>query len=200
MKPLSLVLVLALVTLAHASSVNFSNLDGTLTGSNNGLSLTGSILTSVSGFDGVPLVIGNLGTLQLATGALTSGSLAMGGTFAAGGTFSIVSNGSDGLPKGTLFTGTFNDPVKWTLVTLADGTHDYTLTGVITGLLGGVRADGITLQLTMNTGTNFFNGSTRLASGDTNTTISAVPELGTFTLLGTGLGATLLLKRKISFV
>jgi hypothetical protein len=42
------------------------------------------------------------------------------------------------------------------------------------------------VQLTVNTGKGFFNGSTRISSGDTNIQTS-VPEPGTLGLLGTGL-------------
>ena len=40
------------------------------------------------------------------------------------------------------------------------------------------------MQLTINTGKSFFNGSTRISSGDTNV---VVPEPGSLSLLGTGL-------------
>jgi hypothetical protein len=79
------------------------------------------------------LLPGNLGTVTLTTGALISGTLQMGGTFAAGGSFTITGNGSDGLPNGTIFSGTFNAPVTWTLITLGNGTHNYTLTGTVIG-------------------------------------------------------------------
>ena len=43
----------------------------------------------------------------------------------------------------------------------------------------------MTVQLTVNTGKGFSNGSVMLASGNTN--IEVVPEPGTLGLLGTGL-------------
>jgi hypothetical protein len=42
----------------------------------------------------------------------------------------------------------------------------------------------VTVQLTVNTGKGFFNGCTKISSGDTNV---VVPEPGSLSLLGTGL-------------
>jgi hypothetical protein len=191
------VLALALPLTAFADSVDFTNSGGILAGCSNGLSLTGSALIAVNGLNGSGLVTGtDLGSVSFSTGALSGGSMQMGGTFAAGGSFIITGNGSNGIPNGTIFAGTFSGPATWTLMTLANGTHNYTLTGVVAGTLGGgFHTDGVTVQLTVNTGRGFFNGRTHISSGDTNV---VVPEPGSLSLLGTGLlGLAGVVRRKL---
>jgi hypothetical protein len=173
---LLVVLSLALPLAAFASSsIDIGNAGGVIAGNSSGLSLTGSTLFKVGGIVG-----SNLGSLTFTTGAFTSGDADMGGTLAAGGSFLITGNGTNGVPNGVIFSGTFSS-ATWVLVTLANGTHNYILTAGVVNASGQVAA---TTQLTINTGKGFFNGSAGLSSGNTNL---SVPEPGTLTLLGTGL-------------
>ncbi len=177
-------LALALPMAAFASSsVDFTNATGTLSGSSAGMSLSGSVLIAMGNGGGI--ITGNLGSLEFSTAALTGGDLQQGATFASGGTFTITGNGTNGVPNGTIFSGSFSGPVTWTLITLANGTHNYTLSGALTGTwYTGASVVGATVQLTINTGKGFFNGSTTISSGDTSI---VVPEPGSLILLGTGL-------------
>jgi PEP-CTERM putative exosortase interaction domain len=181
---LCLACCLMIPTFSSASSgTDFSNSLGTLTGTNAGLTLSGSTLVAITGYMGNPQITGDLGTVEFTTGALTSGDLQMGATFAAGGTFTITGNGTDGL-TGTLFTGTFSGPVSWDVLPLGNGTYNYTLMGVVSGTMGTTAVSGVTVQLTV-TSAEHFNGSTQIAGGDTTVTPS-VPEPSTLAMLGTG--------------
>lgn len=191
-------LALPLAAFASSSGVDVINAGGTLTGSNAGLSLTGSTIIMVNGLYGGGQDLGsNLGSFTFTTGALTSGSLSGGGTFAGGGSFSIVGNGTNGVPNGVIFSGTFTGPVNWAMITLGNGTHQYTLYGAVSGSLGnGYPTVGAYTQLSINTGTGFFSGSTTIPGGVTNIT---VPEPGTLSLFGTGLiGLAGVIRRKLS--
>ena len=186
-------LAMGLPTAALANSIDFLNSGGTLSGSSAGLTLSGSTLI------GVGSIMGNeLGTVTFSTGALATGNLQMGGTFMAGGTFTITGNGTNGVHDGVIFNGSFTGPVTWTLVT-TNGTNSYQLSGTVSGTwFTGATLNGTTIAETMNLGTSFFVTSATLGKGHTNIVTSVVPEPGSLTLLGIGLiGLTAMVRRKL---
>jgi len=185
-----LLLTMALPWAAFANSVDFTNLGGKLGGSSAGLSLAGSMLIAINGPKG--LFTGDLGSVTFSTGGLSIGSLQLGGTFNSGGSFVISGNGTDGIPNGVIFSGTFLGPVTWTLITLTNGTHNYTLTGTLTGSwFTGQMVNGAVVQLTVNTGNAFFSSSATISSGNTDFSgsglrIASTPEPGSIVFFGTG--------------
>lgn len=176
-------LALALPTAAFADNVDFNASHGTLTGSSAGLQLAGSTLVAVTGAYGDPT--GNLGTVSFTTGALLSGSLSAGGTFSGtGSAFTVMGNGTGGVPNSALFTGSFVGDV--TLTEIGTSLHNYFLTGVVSGTLAnGMSATG---PVVMNfvTGKGWMGEAITIGSIDT-TVQTVVPEPGTLGLLGTGL-------------
>lgn len=172
------ILMLALPLAAFANSIDLSNAGGVIIGNSGGLALTGSILIKYGSIVG-----SNLGIVTFTTGPFISGDIEHGGTLMAGGNFVITGNGTNEVPNGAIFNGTFSGPVTWSLTTLENGMHVYTLTGPLVAMNGEVAA---TAQITVNLGTDLFSGSAQLSSGDTNLKL-VVPEPGTLSLFGTGL-------------
>ena len=189
-------LALPMAAWANSNTIIFQNSGGKVSvGGTNAqptLRLTTSVLTSFTGLNGNTFN-GTLGTVNLATGALTGGSLATSGTFAAGGSFTIRGNGANGMANGVLFSGTFSGPVSWVGSFNPAGNHGlgawtYVLSGSVTGTLSnGVSAQGGVAQFTFDVPQGQqFSKSVRLNQGITSVT---VPEPGTLGLLGTGLFA-----------
>jgi hypothetical protein len=191
-------LALALPTAVFAgSTVDFTNSGGVLSGSSGVLTLSGSTLIAVNGLGGGLITGNNLGSVAFQTGALTSFSTTTGNyTFAAGGWFKITGNGMDGVPNGAIFTGTFSGPVSLALVSSANGTNVYDLSGALWGTTpSGFKTTGVSIQLVIDSGKGPFDGSTTVGSGDSTV---VVPEPGSLGLLGTGLiGVAGMVRRKL---
>lgn len=192
-------LMLALPMAAFAdSSLIFQNLGGSLAVSSSGVTLTKSKLTEIDGLGGGGSIIGSgghptLGSVSFSTGAEINSSFnsATGVTttiFAGGGTFTITGNGSNGVPKGVIFQGTFSgDVTVASSPRTKDAPRSFMLTGAVTGTYNGVTISGQVVQLRVGGGK--VSGTTSLAS--------AVPEPSTLGLFGTGLvGMAGLLRRK----
>ena len=184
-----------------ADSFGVSNRGGQITSSGSTLTLNGSTLIGLNGFNFGSLS-GRLGTVNLTTGTLISGSLAAGGTFAAGGSFTVFGTGKDGLPSGALFTGTFTGPLTWMATWTPNvgpnraGAWVYTLKGNVAGTLAsGQKLSGTIIETTFDVSAGRqFSTMARLNMGSANLT---VPEPGTLGLLATGLvGLALLVRRK----
>lgn len=178
-------LLLAFPLAALADDVDFSNNGGTLSGSSAGLTLSGSVLSEVVGLGGNGPVLGDLGTVTFTTGSLASGNLGSTATFAAGGSFIITGNGTNGVPNGVIFSGTFSSNVTWTYSsTLPDGSEVFDIVANVAGS-GGLGSTSQIYAVVSPDGFNTVSGTT----GSGNTIISIVPEPGTLALLGTGLAA-----------
>jgi hypothetical protein len=182
-----------LAAFASSDLGDFTNSAGTLSSSSGGLTLSGSELIAVNGLDSLGLVTGALGSVSFSTGALASGTLQSGGTFAPGGSFVIDGDGVGGIPTGDIFSGKWVSPVTWTLNTL---THTYDLSGSLSGTwYTGSSVNGAVIQLTGSTGAGLFGSSVTLSSGDT-AIVSAVPEPATLALFGFGVAALGFMRRR----
>jgi hypothetical protein len=211
-------LALALPMAAWADTITTTNQTGTISISGmagtNGLGTIGTSTITSKGsqltdfewgsFSATSGKGGALGTLGFSTGTLASGTVAGGGTFNGGGSFTIVGQGKwlaglPGSPKGktTLFSGSFVGPIDWTLDSTAGPKLTFTLSGTISGTLyNGVSVTGTTYQ-------NFYTYDGQLIAGIGhitigNTAVGTVPEAGTLGLLGTGLvGIAGVFRRKL---
>jgi hypothetical protein len=181
---LLIVLALALPLTAFADGIVLTNQFGTIAISNAGITSTGSELMR---FNGIVAASGHsLGSVRFSTGALTSGSISAGGTFSsAGSSFVVTGNGSQGIPKGAIFTGSFTGPIAWTLVSKGGASLTYTLSGTISGMLyTGRTVSGTFKETIFSTSHQLSQGIGHIGGG---TTRLITPEPGTLSMLGTGL-------------
>jgi hypothetical protein len=137
-----------------------------------------------------------LGSVSFSTGALLSGSIWGGGTFAGGGAFVVrgvgawvkTLTGASNCGSGcALFTGSFVGPVNWTVLSVGKGGLNYTfeLSGMIQGQFwNGRTVSGTTTQTIYASKNERFRDRGGISLSKSNLT---VPEPGTLGLLGTGL-------------
>src|ERR1700745_1047433 len=138
-------LALTLPMAAFATSMtDYGNTGGTLTASASGVTIT-STLTSIFP-QGGSITTGNLGTVNITSGAMTIGSFPAGGTFGAG-TITITNTSN-----AVLFSGTFSSATLTLMPTGADGSHEYQFYARVRG--------GSTTQTTFDVGNGFFGGGT----------------------------------------
>jgi hypothetical protein len=187
------VVVLALLAMvlpiaAWADGIDLTNQFGTISISAAGISSNLSQLRTFNGFTATP---GHaLGSVSFSTGAcLTNcGNLAAGNsTFSAvGSSFIITGKGNSGIPKGTIFTGSFVGPITWTLTSPPGAKNlTYAISGTIQGMLyTGQFVTGTTTQNVYTVAAQLALGISHIRMGNTNL---VVPEPGTLGLLGTGL-------------
>jgi len=106
-----------------------------LAGTTSGLSLTGSTLIAVNGYEGSGLITGsNLGSVAFTTGALESGgSLQMGAPSLPAEAFTITGNGTNGV-RAVSFSRALS-AAHLDASYPGKRNHNYTLTGALTGSL-----------------------------------------------------------------
>jgi hypothetical protein len=193
MRPLgNFVLVLLLLSSAAvADSIpfwdtwSFGNTGGTLTfnPTTETLTMTSTITTLIAGttLNNPGVYTGDFGTITVTTGPLISGSILSHAIFS-GGTITITTNGTDGLPDGILFFGTLSTPIKWYELGKSGEFHlggkGYGQLREKFGSFRGFPIDDFG-QLVVLSGTNQF----KILKGAT-----VIPEPGTLVLVATGLG------------
>src|SRR5439155_14021249 len=95
----------------------FGNTGGTLTfnPTTEALTMTSTITTIIAPWCVLcdpGIFKGEFGTITVTTGPLISGSILSHALFS-GGTITITTNGTDGLPDGIVFSGTLRTPLLW---------------------------------------------------------------------------------------
>jgi hypothetical protein len=193
-KHMILLAALALVLPMGAFADDFTYTGGTMTGDDGGLVLYGTALATVNGSsDNIH------GTVSFNTGILGPVSnVQVGGSIEPGGTVTITSWGSDVLPAGAVFTGSFDQGGDWYPTFEPNGDLVYTYEGHVSGFManGQVASGDLTFSIDAGYDTGFYGSYTGpTGNGDINLT---VPEPGELSMLGGGLlGLLGVIRRKL---
>jgi hypothetical protein len=173
-----------------ADRLSLINEFGSVTLTNAGIVSRGSELI---GFNGVTPPHGHsLGSVRFSTGALIQGSILGGGVFSStGSSFVVIGSGKYGVPKGTIFSGSFAGTIVWVLVSHTGNDYVFDLSGSLQGMLyTGRLVTGATTQ-TIYVNQNQWNhnqrGSIGLGRARFGSELRAGPESGTLGLFATGL-------------
>jgi hypothetical protein len=97
------------------------------------------------------------------------------------------------------FNRAFAAPISCHLLTIADGTHSYTLTGFLNDVMDQTAVNRVSVHLNINTrdADEYFEGSTLMA--DNTSIVDSVPEPSTLFLFSTGvLGLLGMMWRRMS--
>jgi hypothetical protein len=165
----------------QASITNLTYTGGTITFNSSTQTLTmTSTITEI--FCNSKEYVGDFGTITLTTGPLQSGSILGPATFA-GGTFTVTTDGADGLPNGTLLTATLGT-VRW------HETGNNNMFHLSAPFYGPIFGKGNLHQFSTWMGGNTFNVDQGAAT--------VIPEPTTFALLGTGMLAIIGAMRKFA--
>ena len=129
------------------------------------LRLYAATLVSVARDGGYPILAGGVGTLSFTTPSFGTGTVEYGGTFGPGGEF-FISSPYDADISAQFVGG------EWRRTALfPDGTYNFILTAQIRGsmfLLGATyNVQGVTVQLSLNTGGGPFLGTNNSSGGNT---------------------------------
>jgi len=168
MKRITVLLALAwalLSTAAWANERDLENERGTIWISDSGVVSRGSQLVECDRIEAGPGK--SLGSLSFVAGALLSGSVEAGGTFSAtGSSFTVIGRCKKNRPKGVIFSGSFEDPITWTLASQTGEKLVFYLTGFIRGTNHkGNKVSGITFQMIVTTRQQLARGIGHIASG-----------------------------------
>jgi hypothetical protein len=167
------------------STLNFFFEGGTLSATNSGFSLAGSVVNIVTGFHGPDIFGPNLGTINFATGPLVQGTPQQ-ALFGPGGNFTILGSGTDGIPSGVLFSGAFDNRSGWSPYILPDGSHHHVLHAELDGTLLGSVVTKVPMLLTVDTQGEVFLSTVQAIHGSILIPF-AMPEPGSLVFLGMGI-------------